>query len=306
MRRVGHYVSMAVIALAAAGCGGQKDPGENIKNKTGVVLSVSGIAEFEGTNSQTSVATQQLERVGLFFTNQEKTQSASPALAISKVINVPIDPNDEEAGKYTALQLAPFLEYINNRLSTISFSLNRDPDALEPQYGYDFVVRNPETLEEYWRLSTMLNWCLSLSPEDFSDNFTLVDEYTEPAVLLAAETWRVSDDTRYQSCPITLRSSLITTWSGRPLESTGEEPDKITGIREVVENLIADSEEPPSLSETLQAVLAGADLVEPLQAASAELELVVELTMNEFELLPSPYVFTVTVTEFDFDSLSTE
>ncbi len=296
MKVIGRYVVMAVLGMSVAACGGKSDPSENIENESGVVLNISGIAEFETSDSQTSVAAQQLERVGLFFTNQEKRQTASDEINISKVINVPLDSTDEDSEEvYTAIQLAGFIQYINNRLSTIDFGWDTDAST----YGYDFAVREPGNPDnEYWRASEMLDWCLTLNPEHFSDDFTIDTEYEPPATLLAAEAWAMSEDERYQSCPSNIRNLLVTTWIGRGMEDIQNQfpttaPDE--------------GEDAPSIDDIIEALLQDPNLlIDAVAGETAQVELVVELYMNEFELLTEPFVFTVNITQFDYDTISTE
>ena len=298
MKLIGRYLVMAVLGMSVVACGGKSDPADKIENESGVVVTVSGIAEFTTSDSQTSVAAQTLERAGLFFTNQEKRQTASGPINISKVINVPVDSADEDnESKYTDLRLAAFVEYINNRLSTIDFGWDADVSL----YGYDFVVRpvgNTDPEAEHWRASEMLDWCLGLNPDHFSDDFTIVEEYTPPATLTAAESWVITDDARLVSCPSSIRSLFVTTWIGR---------DKDELKRRFPTSPPAEGEEAPSISSIIEELLQDEELlIPPLREETAQVELVIELYMNEFELLTEPFVFTVNITQFDYNSLNTE
>lgn len=290
MKVIGRYVVMAVLGMSVAACGGKSDPSENIENESGVVLTITGLAEFTTSDSQTSAGGQQLEKAGLFFTNQEKRQTSSDTIDISKVLNAPVDSTDDNnTDTYTAIQLTAFIEYVNNRLSTIDFGWDESVSL----YGYDFVVREPGNPgNEYWRYSTMLDWCLTLDPDYFSDDFTIVTEYEPPATLQAAETWAMSNDERYQSCPTDVRRFLVNTWVGRNMME----------IQEVFPTSPPQNEaDAPSIADVIESVLTEVELIEALSAETAQVELVIELYMNEFELLTEPFVFTVNITEFDFD-----
>lgn len=306
MSKFGRYAMRAVLGLGLGlgliGCGGTDDPSERIENESGVLLTVNGVAEFDAGGSDTTVVAQTLAQVGLFFTNQEKKQSASPTMTITKARNVPIDSTDaENTSTYTLVQLLPSIAYINNRLSTIDFSLNQAAEGEDgPRYGYDFVVRSVgDAPEEFWRASTMMDWCLSLSPDDFAEDFTIVTEYQEPSTLLAAETWLMGEDARYQSCPSTLRNFLVLGWLGIDMDN----------IQESVADFVADrSGDPPTFAEVIEYVLENAVYNDGLldTTDTVQVELAVELYMNEFELLGEPFVFTVNVKDFDYSTISSQ
>lgn len=307
----GRWSLLVVLSLLMLGCGGSNDPNENVENQSGVILTVISITDdsqgIDGSDEDdiTVITPAGVEEVGLFFTGGNQSQSDNITIEVAKVTKVPFD-GTEESATYTAVEMESFIKFINNTLSVVPFDLNQHVQGSD--YGYDFAVREigeGGESEIVWRFSDMLDWCINLREAQFAESFDDPDQsYNEPTELESAESWRISDDDRYSSCPlITANFRIVDTWLGRPSQILIEE------LQAFIDSAPEGDER--SFVELYEQALTTIEVHDGLKDKdedgyrNADYELVVTININEF-IDSQEYTFPIRIQEVEFSEIDTD
>lgn len=261
------------------------DGGDNNENlsPSGMIVRVLGLSrasqvvlgdEAEDRNTQT--ASVDLGNFGIFYEDGVARQSRTAAIETVKLDNVPFF--QEGSKTFSAVFMETRIEYLNNGLEAINFSLNQDTLT----YGYDIQLRSaPQAGVEptvYWSSAAMISWCAGLDPASFaaSESYEPVTSYTEPNTLGAAITWSNLSDTRVRSCPLI---DVVIQFTGRDMAAI---QSKVAEVFARDNNDAEEGIQKPTRAQVVEAVLTEIPVIEPLNTSPATLELSIETSINEF------------------------
>ncbi|MCG8316703.1 MAG: hypothetical protein MI976_26100 [Pseudomonadales bacterium] len=298
----GRWLVLVALAIGVMACGGKKDPRDNIERDSFVVFESVGSDDdsdalvYSGTSRTTDVTVTTFSTIALYRDGNSNKKSENISFELSKISGIPYD-GDDDSDEYNDLQFAMNLEYFNNQLESVDFSLNQINETFP--YGYNLEIFDKETDELVWSSLEMLNWCTSsLDDAFFDEDFTTKEKYSEPSNLDAADSWEITDDDRFRSCPSEIRP-LVLQWRGRYM-------DDITAKFTELETTDFDTDDgeddidPPTFEEAVREVLIDADNVPMVPEGNYRLE--ITLNMNEFEGT-EPYKFTISVDSKAYEDL---